>query len=56
MLSVKQGGIKYHFWVFGMTRLGIETRSSDTKDSKMVLDAAALNTQHWKVQIKGKVE
>ena len=26
MLSVKQGGIKYHFWVFGMTRLGIEPR------------------------------
>ena len=24
MLSVKQGGIKYHFWVFGMTRSGIE--------------------------------
>ena len=27
MLSVKQGGIKYHFWVFGMTRPGIEPRS-----------------------------
>ena len=26
MLSVKRGGIKYHFWVFGMTRLGIESR------------------------------
>ena len=26
-LSVKQGGIKYHFWVFGMTRPGIECRS-----------------------------
>ena len=24
MLSVKQGGIKYHFWVFGMTWPGIE--------------------------------
>ena len=24
MLSVKQGGIKYHFWVFGMIRSGIE--------------------------------
>ena len=22
MLSVKQGGIKYHFWVFGMSRPG----------------------------------
>ena len=27
MLSVKQGGIKYHFWVFGMIRLGIKPRS-----------------------------
>ena len=28
MLSVKQGGIKYHFfWVFAMTRSGIETQS-----------------------------
>ena len=27
MLSVKQGGIKYHFWVFGMTRPRIEPRS-----------------------------
>ena len=27
MLSVKQGGVKYHSWVFGMTRAGIESRS-----------------------------
>ena len=27
MLSVKQGGIKYHFLIFGMTRPGIEPRS-----------------------------
>ena len=27
MLSAKQGGIKNHFWVFGITRLGIETWS-----------------------------
>ena len=27
MLSVKQAGIKYHFWVFGMTRPGIEPKS-----------------------------
>ena len=26
MLSVMQGGIKYHFWVFCMTRPGIEPR------------------------------
>ena len=28
MLSVKQGSIKYHFWVFDMTRPGIKPRSS----------------------------
>ena len=26
-MSVKQGGIKYHFKVFGMIHLGIEPRS-----------------------------
>ena len=26
MLSVKQGSIKYNFWVFGMTLPGIEPR------------------------------
>ena len=28
MLCVKQGRIKYHFWIFGMTRPGIEPQSS----------------------------
>ena len=27
MLSVKQGGVKYHFWVFGITRPMIEPQS-----------------------------
>ena len=27
VLTVKQGSIKYHFWVFGMTQPGIEPRS-----------------------------
>ena len=27
MLSVKQGGIKYLFWIFGIIRPGIEPRS-----------------------------
>ena len=31
-------------------------RSSHTNDSKIILDAALLNTQHYKVRIKGKVE
>ena len=54
-----------------MTQLGIEPRSpgaltntlsilnprsSHTKDSKMVLDASELNTQHYKARIKGKME
>ena len=29
MLSVKQEGIKYNFWVFGLTRPGIKTRFPD---------------------------
>ena len=37
-------------------RPGLNPRSSLTKDSKMVLDAALLNTQHYKVRIRGKVE
>ena len=37
-------------------RPGFNPRSSHTKDSKMVLDAALHNTQHYKVRIKGKVE
>ena len=34
----------------------LNPRSSHTKDSKMVLDASLLYTQHYKVRIKGKVE
>ena len=37
-------------------RPGFNPRSSHTKDSKMVLDDSLLNTQHYKVRIKGKVE
>ena len=37
-------------------RPGFNPRSSHTKDSKMVLGAVLLNTQHYKVRIKGKVE
>ena len=29
MPSVKQGGIKFHFWVFGMNPPGIDPRSSE---------------------------
>ena len=34
----------------------VQSQLSHTKDSKMVLNAAMLNTQHYKVEIKGKVE
>ena len=37
-------------------RLGFNPRLSHTKNSKIVLDAALLNTQHYKVKIKGKFE
>ena len=32
------------------------TPGRHTKDSKMILDATCLNTRHYKVRIKGKVE
>ena len=35
---------------------GFNPRSSHTKDSKKVLDAPLLKTQHHKVRIKGKVD
>ena len=34
----------------------LKLRSNRTTDSKIVLDAALLNTQNYKVQIKGKME
>ena len=53
------------FLVFGMTRPGFFNGPGDRgliparvipKTQKMVLEAALLNTQHYKVRIKGKVE
>ena len=45
-------------WVFanGPEDGGSNRRSSPTKDSKMVIDASLLSTQHYKVRIRGKVE
>ena len=37
-------------------RPGFNPRLSYTKDSKTVLDTSLLNTQRYKVHIKGKVE
>ena len=39
----------------GLGDHGFNPRSSHTKNSKMVLDAFLLNTQHNKVWIKGKM-
>ena len=35
---------------------GIQSQVESLETQKMVLDAALLNTQHYKVRIKGKVE
>ena len=43
-------------WVFANGLKGFNPWSDHSKDSKMVLDAALLSTQHYKVRIKGKVE
>ena len=40
----------------GSERPGFNPRSIHTTDSKMVLASALLNTQYYKVKIKGKVE
>ena len=90
MLSVKQGGIKYHFlslwydstWDWTQVSRAIGEHSNRYPDiglgvrvfangpgdlgsipgrvipntQKMVLDASLLNTQHYKVRVKGKVE
>ena len=37
-------------------RTGLSPRSRHTKNLKMVLDTSLVNTQHYKVRIKGKVE
>ena len=70
MLSKEASSIIY--WVFGMTRTGIGMMVRVfanglgnlgsipgrviPKTQKMVLDATLLNSQHYKVRIKGKVE
>ena len=47
-----------HFFKMGLwvECLPMVRESSHTKDSKMVLNAALLSNQHYKVKIKGKVE
>ena len=38
LLSMKQGGIKYHFWACGMTRPGIEHRFSKPLANTLLLN------------------
>ena len=46
-----------YIWMNEMNgRPGFNPRSSHTKDFEIVLDTALLNTQQYKVCIKGKVE
>ena len=47
----------YVYKDFAMTQeIGVKSRLSHTKDSKMVLDGSLLNTQNYKIWIKGKVD
>ena len=47
MLSVKQCGIKYHFWVFGLTWPGIETWSTGPlKNTQLIRPMAQLNNNN----------
>ena len=42
--------------LIGLVSWEFNPRSRHTKDLKMVLDTSLLNTQHYKVRIKGEVE
>ena len=57
MLSVKQGGIKYHFCVFGMTWPGIEPRSpeplSEHSNHHANIDSATIGTWLWTLIFRG---
>ena len=41
MLSVKQVGIRYHFWDFGMTQPEIETRSPEPLANTLLIKPIA---------------
>ena len=56
MLSVKQGGIKYHFWVFRMTRPGIETWSPGPLANILgILDTNTVKQAEMKEKINKRV-
>ena len=48
MLSAKQEGIKYNFWVFGMTRPGIELRFPGPLASNLTIIRLYVNLRIWK--------
>ena len=50
MLSDKQGRIKYHYWVFGITRRGIEPRCSRPLMKTNVDKDNTINTSATKVE------
>ena len=49
-------GLMSRVFTNGQGNLGSIPGQSIPKTEKMVLDATLINTQHYKVQIKGKVE
>ena len=53
IISHWPSGQSVHQW---SGRPGFSPRSSHTKDSKNGVDTSLLNTQRYKVHIKGKVE
>ena len=56
MMVSRAIGLISRVFVKGPRRLVFNPRSSHTKDSKIVLNVALLNTQRYKIRIKGKVE
>ena len=48
MLSFRQEDFKYHFWVFGMTRPGIEPQSPRPLANTLL----AMELKHLKIQTK----
>ena len=52
MLSVKQCGVKYHFWVFGMTRPGIELHSPGSLVNTLLLRQNCLSRYLYGIPIK----
>ena len=57
-VCIVESGIRLAVRVFanGLGDLGLIPGRVITKTQKIVLDASLLNTQHYKVRIKGKVE